>query len=66
MCEYKYKPEKVVKKGEPVFDEIENLDIKIKQMILDLKAIQECLVKNNEMINELNKKLGELDGKTRN
>jgi len=63
MCEYKYKPEKVVKKGEPVFDEIENLEVTIRKMILDLKALQECLVENDEMIREINRKLGELDGK---
>lgn len=59
---FEYKPEKVVKEGEPVFDEIENLDIKIKQMVLDLKRIQELIVENDEMIREIKKKLGELDG----
>lgn len=63
MCEYKYKPEKVVKKGESVFDEIENLDVTIKQITLDLKRIQELIVENDEMIREIKRKLGELDGK---
>ena len=62
MCEYKYKPEKVVKKGEQVFDEIENLEVTIRKMTLDLKAIQEQIIRNNEMINELEKKIGELNG----
>lgn len=62
MCKFEHRPEKVIKEGESVFDEIENLDIIIKQIILDLKAIQELIVENDEMIREINKKLGELDG----
>ena len=62
MCKFEHRPEKVVKEGESVFDEIENLEVTIQKMILDLKAIQELIVENDEMIREINKKLGELDG----